>query len=118
MGAGVLCIVNAGVNTGDSSILGIQACFPDSVISFSANPKRCDVRFIKYFLDSIKSGIRSITMGATQDNLSVSKLLTIKVPAYPVETQRKIAGILSAYDDLIENNRRRIAILERMAEEL
>jgi type I restriction enzyme S subunit len=115
---GVLCIVNAGVNTGDSSILGIQACFPDSVISFSANPRRCDVRFIKYFLDSIKSGIRSITMGATQDNLSVSKLLTIKVPAYPVETQRKIAGILSAYDDLIENNRRRIAILERMAEEL
>lgn len=115
---GVLCIVNAGVNTGDSSILGIQACFPDSVISFSANPKRCDVRFIKYFLDSVKSGIRSITMGATQDNLSVSKLLTIKVPAYPLETQRKIAGILSAYDDLIENNRRRIAILERMAEEL
>ena len=115
---GVLCIVNAGVNTGDSSILGIQACFPDSVISFSANPKRCDVRFIKYFLDSVKSGIRSITMGATQDNLSVSKLLTIKVPAYTLETQRKIAGILSAYDDLIENNRRRIAILERMAEEL
>ena len=115
---GVLCIVNAGVNTGDSSILGIQACFPDSVISFSANPKRCDVRFIKYFLDSVKSGISSITMGATQDNLSVSKLLTIKVPAYPLEMQRKIAGILSAYDDLIENNRRRIAILERMAEEL
>ncbi len=115
---GVLCIVNAGVNTGDSAILGIRACFPDSVISFSANPKRCDVRFIKYFLDSIKSGIRSITMGATQDNLSVSKLLAIKVPAYPVETQRKIAGILSAYDDLIENNRRRIAILERMAEEI
>jgi type I restriction enzyme S subunit len=42
----------------------------------------------------------------------------VKVLCPPLETQRKIAGILSAYDDLIENNRRRIAILERMAEEL
>ena len=33
-----------------------------------------------------------------------------------VTTQRKIASILSAYDDLIENNTRRIAILEAMAQ--
>lgn len=115
---GVLCIVNAGVNTGDSAILGIKACFPDSVISFTADPEKSDVRFVKYFLDSVKVGIRSITMGATQDNLSVSKLLTIKLPTFDLPTQRKIAGVLSAYDDLIENNRRRIAILENMAEEI
>ncbi len=115
---GVLCIVNAGVNTGDSAVLGIQACFPDSVISFTADPAKSDVRFVKYFLDSVKTGIRSITMGATQDNLSVSKLLTIKLPVYDLAIQRKIAGVLSTYDDLIENNRRRIAILENMAEEI
>jgi type I restriction enzyme S subunit len=37
---------------------------------------------------------------------------------HPLPTQRKIAAILSAYDDLIENNTRRIAILEQMAQAL
>lgn len=112
---GVLCIVNAGVNTGDNAILGIDACFPDSVIGFQANETLCDVRFVKYFLDSIKKGIRSITMGATQDNLSVSKLLSFKVPPVSLDDQRKIAAILSSYDDLIENNKRRIELVENMA---
>ena len=40
----------------------------------------------------------------------------IKLPPLPV--QRRIAGILSAYDDLIENNQRRIKILEEMARSL
>ena len=40
----------------------------------------------------------------------------LDVPLPPLPTQRKIASILSAYDDLIENNTRRIAILEEMAQ--
>jgi len=42
----------------------------------------------------------------------------INFPAPPIETQKKIAAILTAYDDLVENNRRRIALLEKMAEEI
>jgi type I restriction enzyme S subunit len=57
-------------------------------------------------------------MGATQDNLSVSKLLSFKVLTPNVETQRKIGAILSLYDDLSENNLRRIKILEEMAQNL
>jgi type I restriction enzyme, S subunit len=41
---------------------------------------------------------------------------TLKIPK--IKTQEKIAAILSAYDDLIENNKRRIALLEKMAEEI
>ena len=40
------------------------------------------------------------------------------LPLPSLKTQEKIAGILSAYDDLIENNKRRIALLGKMAEEL
>ena len=40
----------------------------------------------------------------------------LQIPPY--EAQQKIAAILSAYDDLIENNKRRIALLEKMAEEI
>ena len=111
-----LCITNAGANTGESAILGIRACFPDSVIAFVADESESDVRFVKYYLDTIIQEIRAITRGATQDNLSVDKLLTFNIPTPPVATQCKIASILSAYDDLIENNTRRIAILEEMAQ--
>ncbi len=47
-----------------------------------------------------------------------SELATLPVDYPPVPTQRKIAAILSAYDDLIENNTRRIEILEEMAQAL
>jgi len=110
-----LCIVNAGENTAETAILKFKACFPDSIIGFIANSEKADVRFIKYYLTTIKPQLRSITKGATQDNLSVSKLLLFDILTPPLPTQRKIAAILSAYDDLIENNTRRIEILEEMA---
>ena len=110
-----LCIVNAGENTAETAILKFKACFPDSIIGFIANSEKADVRFIKYYLTTIKPQLRSITKGATQDNLSVSKLLLFDILTPPLPIQRKIAGILSAYDDLIENNTRRIEILEEMA---
>ena len=47
---------------------------------------------------------------------SVFEKIELLVPPLPI--QKKIAAVLSAYDDLIENNNRRIAILEKMAEEL
>ncbi len=111
-----LCITNAGANTGESAILKFRACFPDSVIAFIADAGKSDVRFVKYYLDTIVQEIRAITRGATQDNLSLDKLLTFDIPTPPVCTQRKIASILSAYDDLIANNSRRVAILEEMAQ--
>ncbi len=62
--------------------------------------------------------MQGISHGATQDNLSLDKLLTFAFLVPPLPTQRRIAGILSAYDDLIENSQRRIKILEEMARRL
>lgn len=56
--------------------------------------------------------------GATREALTKSTIEEFKVHLPPLPTQRKIAGILSAYDDLIENNLRRIKILEDMAQSL
>jgi type I restriction enzyme S subunit len=56
--------------------------------------------------------------GAAQPNLSVGELQKIHLPLPTLPIQRRIAGILSAYDDLIENCQRRIQILEEMARSL
>ncbi|HOO54657.1 MAG TPA: restriction endonuclease subunit S [Methanothrix sp.] len=56
--------------------------------------------------------------GTNINNLNQRILNDILVPLPPLPTQRKIAAVLSAYDDLIENNTRRIKILEEMAQAL
>jgi type I restriction enzyme S subunit len=111
---GTLCITIA-ANIADTAILGIDACFPDSVIGFVPYEDKSDVRFVKYFFDIFQARMKSISTGAAQDNLSLEKLLTFKIPTPPLPTQRKIASILSAYDDLIENNLKRIKLLEEKA---
>jgi len=77
-----------------------------------------------YFLAAIfnstfgKDLVGGNLVGAAQQhfNITVAKELKLRFPPRPV--QDKIAAVLSAYDDLIESNRRRIELLEKMAEEL
>ncbi len=114
---GTLCITIA-ANIAETGILGIDACFPDSIIGFIPDPKKSDVRFVKYYLETYKLQMQSISQGATQDNLSLEKLLSINflVPSLP--EQQQIAEILSTYDDLIETNNQRIATLEQLAQQI
>ncbi len=74
--------------------------------------------FLAVFPHTLKLRMQGISHGATQDNLSLDKLLTFDFLVPPLPVQRRIAGILSAYDDLIENSQRRIKILEEMARRL
>lgn len=111
-----LCITIA-ANIADSALLGIEACFPDSVIGFIPDDDKADVRFAKYLFDLLQVKIKQISQGAAQDNLSMEKLRTIKFDVPPLKIQRKIASILSAYDDLIENNLKRIKLLEEQAQQ-
>ena len=78
-----------------------------------------DRKFLFYLLRSehFKSYIINTAQGAASQaaiTLESLKAYSFRLPPFP--TQRKIASILSAYDDLIENNTRRIAILEEMAQ--
>ena len=113
--AGTLCITIA-ANIADTAILGIDACFPDSVIGFIADSTQSDARFVKYLFDAtIKVRAQQFSQGATQDNLSQEKLLSLDFDVPPAAEQTRIADVLSTYDDLIENNLRRIALLEESA---
>ena len=114
---GTLCITIA-ANIADTGILGIPACFPDSVMGFIPYDVVSDVRFVKYCFDMLQRDCKQISQGTAQDNLSWQKLSTIEFPVPPIETQRRIADILSAYDDLIENNRKQIKLLEEAAQRL
>ena len=115
--AGTLCITIA-ANIADTAILGIDACFPDSIMGFIPYKGVANVKFVKYCFDILQQKCKNISQGTTQDNLSWKKLSSIKFPKPSIEVQNKIAHVLSQYDNLIETNKKRIKILEQMAENL
>ena len=74
-----------------------------------------DAKFVYYLMRSQTNEIRALNAGCAVPIINKGDFENIDVHLPPLPVQRRIADILSAYDDLIENNRRRIAILEETA---
>ena len=88
---------------------------------FRAKPKISDPDYVYYLSTSDylrKPAERSMSGASGRQRADLNAIVNIEVPAPTLSTQRKIASILTAYDDLIENNLRRIKILEEMAQNL
>ena len=79
-----------------------------------------DSRFLYYLFNHqvVRQQIRASASGTKIRHTAPSRIESVIVPVPGIEKQRRIAGILSAYDDLIENCQRRIRILEDMAREI
>jgi type I restriction enzyme S subunit len=79
-----------------------------------------DKRYLLYFLRSAmgQGELLNKAGGTSQPKLALFRIEEIEFPCPAITTQRAIADILSTYDDLIENNRRRMALLEDSARQL
>lgn len=86
-------------------------------LRISLGEKVINPLFLHYYLSlpDVITLIANQAVGATMPNLNTSILRGVPITFPPLETQQQIAAILSAYDDLIENNTRRIKVLEEMA---
>lgn len=102
------------IRTGEKAFLGQRT------VLYRANKNVLDQIFLYYSFQgfSLQAQIKSLGSGSTVEHLRVPHAETLKIPFPPLPIQKKIAAVLAAYDDLIENNNRRIAILEKMAEEV
>ncbi|QGA11344.1 hypothetical protein GFH30_08020 [Acinetobacter wanghuae] len=87
---------------------------------YRANGINLNQRFLYYSLlgGPIQGQLKALGSGSTVEHIRVPDAEKISIPFPPISEQKKIAAVLSAYDDLIENNKKRIQILENMAEEL
>jgi type I restriction enzyme S subunit len=97
-----------------------QVALAQRVILLRAKPVKVEPLFLFYALQSwfTQGELKSRSSGTTVSGIKQSELRKVRIPIFPLSIQRKIAGILSPYDDLIENNLRRIKILEEMAQTL
>ena len=113
---------------GECTIIGRQGAYCGNVHYFkgkgymsdhaivAVTNKEHDNKFFSYKLSLADLG--RFSGQAAQPGLSVTKLIRLKLEMPPLPTQRKITSILSSYDSLIENNTKRIRLLEQMAENL
>jgi type I restriction enzyme, S subunit len=95
-----------------------ELAYDSNIFRIRLDGSRVSSLFYYYYFTSPegRSKVKSLSSGAAVTTISGTKLSGLSVPYPPIHTQRRIADILSAYDDLIENNTRRIRILEGMAQ--
>ena len=114
---GDILIAKIGKRVGVSSVYNLDnpAILSSQVAGVRA--KKINPTFLAAYIESshFYGAIKPYFFGSTRDNISTSQIGLTPIPLPPLPTQRKIASILSNYDDLIENNTRRIKLLEEMA---
>ena len=77
-----------------------------------------DYDFVYYSLKNNEALLQSMQKGAAIPHVTPTLICSAEIALPPLETQQRIASILSAYDDLIDNNRRQIKLLEEAAQRL
>lgn len=113
-----ICVVCIGATIGKVCMTDSPSFTNQQINSVIVNEGENDPFFVYHLLTTLRDELKSNAGGAATPiiNKTTFSEIKIKVPGLPV--QRRIAGILSAYDDLIENSQRRIKILEEMARAL
>ena len=102
--AGTLCITIA-ANIADTAILAYPACFPDSVVGFVADTKKCLGEFVKWSIDVVKGDLEALAPATAQKNINLSVLNDVKIRCPSLDEQMEIvrrAKALLAIADRIE----------------
>lgn len=104
-----------GANVGQLAWLRNPATVNQAICGLVVDECKADWRFVFYSLLMNRGDLTVQAHGAAQQNLNQDLIRQFAISLPPLSLQRRIADIMSAYDELIENNQRRIKILESMA---
>ena len=118
---GDLVIARTGATVGYAKLIRNNdetSVFASYLVRVRVDPDKADPGYVGRIVESdvYKRFVLSHISGAAQPNANAKVLSSFKLPIPDRNTQIRIASILSAYDDLIENNQRRIQLLEQSAQ--
>ena len=113
-----VCFVCIGATIGKICLTTEESLTNQQINSVVVDTIRHDPFFVYYLLSTHAEAVKGIAGGAATPIVNKTSFENIEIVVPPLHTQRKISAVLSAYDDLIENNLRRIKILEDMAQNL
>ncbi len=95
----------------------VEACLGQRLFGLRPKPEVLDSRYLFYLLQhsSLRSQLLQRSSGTTVAGIRQAELVRVALELPPLDHQRRVANALGSFDDLLENNRRRIEILEEMA---
>jgi type I restriction enzyme, S subunit len=108
---------------GQVGLVDRRAKFDEYVVSnkqmkYTPDPSKADSLFLYYLLSSpaMVQKVQNQSIGAAVPGFNLGQLREIRLRVPPLDVQKKIARVLDAIDELIENNRQRMALLEQMVQ--
>lgn len=104
-----------GNSAGRSAITEIPLTTNQACCNLVVDEEKADFRFVFYSLLLGYERLKGLSRGAAQNNLNAAQVKAFEINTPSVHVQRAIGDLVSSYDDLIENNRRRMALLEESA---
>ena len=113
-----VCVVCIGATIGKVCMTSRPSFTNQQINSVVVNEAEHDSHFVYHLLTTLRDELKANAGGAATPIINKTAFSEIKVSVPSLPTQRRIADILSAYDELIENNQQRIRILEDMARSL
>ena len=110
-----VCVVCIGATIGKVCMTGRPSFTNQQINSVVVTEDEHDPFFVYHLMTTLRDELKSNAGGAATPIINKTAFSEIEVNVPPLPIQRRIAGVLSAYDELIENSQRRIKILESMA---
>ncbi len=119
LAVGDVVVARTGATVGYAKMIrdAEESVFASYLVRFRIDPEKAVPAFVGWLIESdlYKRYVKSRVGGAAQPNASAPVLGAFEFRLPPRSTQERIADILSAYDEAMENNRRRMALLEKAA---
>ncbi|WP_376694554.1 restriction endonuclease subunit S [Wenzhouxiangella sp. EGI_FJ10409] len=115
---GSVLLAMYGANVGQLGWLKRPGTVNQAICSLTVDSAVANNRWLFYRLLNDRHRLIAMAQGAAQQNISQAKIKSFQIEVPSRDVQIRVASILSAYDDLIENNTRRIEILKEMARRL
>ena len=107
-----------GVTAGKCAVAKIPLTTNQACCNLVIDEDKAHYQYVYHFLRLQSDNLNKLANGGAQQNLNSIIIKKFKITLPSLDAQRRIASILSAYDNQIENNNKRIRLLEQMAENL
>lgn len=110
---GTLCITIA-ANIGKCAIMTFDACFPDSVVGFIANPSIVKVEYVYFYFLWIQQALEDNAIGVAQKNINLGVLNNMNIPVPPIEQQNSFVEYVKKADAANAIIKQEISDLEKL----
>lgn len=116
---GTVLVALIGANIGQLGWLGVEATLNQNVLGLQVDPAKSDWRYVFYALTARKKALQGLSRGGAQSNLNKEMIEDFEIPIPPtLDEQVEIADSIAAFDKLIQNNEKRITLLEATVEHI